>query len=198
MATTGCLLAGFTVAVWLRTAIGGPAVASSARAGLAFAAVLLVLAITAGSPVRPVSRLPTARTAGWGVFGAAVLCVPPLLLNGISAPSAGPYLPWAVVVGVVAVAEEAFLRGVLFDAVKACAGEPGGSADHGGTRATGAAITVTALCFAGLHVPLYGWHAFPLDLAVGLWLGALRQAAGDWTAPAITHVLADLAGWWLR
>lgn len=86
---------------------------------------------------------------------------------------------------VVAVAEEAFLRGALFDAVAARLGPA-------------AALTTSALCFALLHVPLYGWHVATLDLAVGLWLGALRQHAGTWIAPAICHTAADLAAWWLR
>jgi hypothetical protein len=38
----------------------------------------------------------------------------------------------------------------------------------------------------------------PLDLAVGVCLGALRLYAGSATAPAVAHTLADLAGWWLR
>ena len=56
---------------------------------------------------------------------------------------------------------------------------------------------MAAIAFAALHVPLYGWHAVPLDFAVGLVLGATRLLAGTWTAPAIAHVGADLAGWWL-
>ena len=59
-----------------------------------------------------------------------------------------------------------------------------------------AAVVVAAIAFAGLHVPLYGWHVVPLDLAVGLLLGATRLLAGTWTAPAAAHIGADLAGWW--
>jgi membrane protease YdiL (CAAX protease family) len=129
------------------------------------------------------------------VFGAAVLCAPPLLLHAGSGhpPPAGPYLPWAAVVTVVAIAEESFLRGALFDAIQARYSGPGDR-----PAGTTIALAITSLCFAALHVPLYGWQTLPLNLAVGLWLGALRQAAGGWTAPAITHVLADLAGWWLH
>ena len=60
------------------------------------------------------------------------------------------------------------------------------------------AIAVSAVAFALLHVPVYGWSVLPLDLAVGVALGVLRVLAGSVTAPAITHVVADLAGWWLR
>jgi len=84
----------------------------------------------------------------------------------------------------VAGAEEAFLRGALFDAVQR-------------RWNVHAAVVVAAVAFAALHVPLYGWHVLPLDLAVGLVLGAARLAAGTWTAPAIAHISADLAGWWL-
>lgn len=172
------LLAGFAVAVVLRVVVGGRAVATSAPAGLAFAAALGVLTVAAGTTASRISR----SAVAWGVAGAAVLLVPPLFLHlsGTSHTPGGAFLPWAVVVAVVATAEEAFLRGALFDAL----GSSG--------------LVVTSVCFALLHVPLYGWHAVPLDLAVGLWLGALRSTTGTWTAPAICHTLADLAAWWLR
>ena len=94
------------------------------------------------------------------------------------------YAGWAVATAFVAGAEEAFLRGALFDAVQRW-------------RQRGRAVVVAAIAFAALHVPLYGWHAVPLDLAVGLVLGATRLVAGTWTAPAIAHIGADLGGWWL-
>lgn len=176
------LLAGFAVAVWLRVAVGGVAVAGSAPAGLTFAAALALLTCVAGTSVR-LDR----RVVAWGIGGAAVLLLPPLLLH-LSQPShtpGGAFLPWALVVTVVATAEEAFLRGALFDAISERSSES-------------AAVAVTAVCFAALHVPLYGWHAVPLDLAVGLWLGALRRATAAWTAPALCHTLTDLTAWWLR
>jgi membrane protease YdiL (CAAX protease family) len=51
--------------------------------------------------------------------------------------------------------------------------------------------------FALMHVPLYGWHVVPLDLAVGLALGGLRVATRGVAAPAVAHAVADLATWWL-
>jgi membrane protease YdiL (CAAX protease family) len=90
-----------------------------------------------------------------------------------------------VVVSFVALAEELFLRGTLYDAVRARAGDD-------------AAIGVAAVVFALLHVPLYGWHVVPLDLAVGVLLGELRRVSGTPAAPAVTHVGADLAAWFLR
>jgi len=103
-----------------------------------------------------------------------------LSLRGDSTSYAG----WAWATALVATAEEAFLRGALFGALQRW-------------RGTDVAVVGAAVAFAALHVPLYGWHAVPLDLAVGLALGALRVVSGSWTAPAVAHVGADLVGWWL-
>jgi membrane protease YdiL (CAAX protease family) len=177
------LLAGFTAAVGLRVAIGGGDVAASASAGLAFAAALAALTAVAGI----LTRL-SWRAAGVGLSGAAVLCLPTLLTRLAADQThrpGGAFWAWAVVVAVVATAEEAFLRGALFDALDSWRGPV-------------TAIAVTAVCFAALHVPLYGWHVVPLDAAAGVWLGVLRGISGSWTAPAIAHTAADLAAWWLR
>jgi membrane protease YdiL (CAAX protease family) len=85
----------------------------------------------------------------------------------------------------VAVAEELLLRGALFDALRRW-------------RNPTTAIAVTAVAFAALHIPLYGWSVAPLDLAVGVFLGVLRERTGSVVAPALTHTVADLLGWWLR
>jgi uncharacterized membrane-anchored protein YhcB (DUF1043 family) len=45
---------------------------------------------------------------------------------------------------------------------------------------------------------MYGWHVLPLDLAVGVVLGMLRTRTGTAAAPGAAHVLADVAGWFLR
>ena len=76
------------------------------------------------------------------------------------------------------------LRGALFD----------GLARLGGPAA---AIALTSLAFALMHVPSYGWQVVPLDLGAGLLLGGLRLLSGGIAAPAIAHALADLATWWL-
>jgi membrane protease YdiL (CAAX protease family) len=60
-----------------------------------------------------------------------------------------------------------------------------------------AAIVVTSVAFALMHVPLYGWHVVPLDLGVGIFLGGLRLASGGIAAPAVAHAVADIATWWL-
>ena len=174
------LAAAFAGAVAVRVGLAGSAGATSVRASLVFATVLAALAIASG--VRFVlSRRVAAIGAGVGV----VLVLPALVHLGVGASlPVGEFPAWAALTAFVAGAEEAFLRGALFDAVMR-------------RRGTDAAIVVAAIAFALLHVPLYGWHVLPLDLAVGLVLGAARVAAGTWTAPAIAHVGADLVGWWL-
>lgn len=179
----GALLVGFGVAVGLRVLAGGADVAGSVPAALLFAACLLLLALAAGTRV-PLSW----QAVGLGVLGVAVVCLPVGLEQLVSLRAirgTTGLLPWAAAVVVVATAEEVFLRGALFDAVAARA-------------PAWVAVGVGAACFALLHVPLYGWHVLPLDLAVGVVLGGLRVEAGTPLAPAVTHVGADLVGWFLR
>jgi membrane protease YdiL (CAAX protease family) len=177
----GLLLAGFAAAVGVRVAVGGVGVSQSPSAGLVFAGLLLALSATARTRV-PMSW----RATTLGLAGVVLLCLPVVLTRG-DRPlhDATGFVPWALVVTVVAVAEEVFLRGALYDAID---------------RVTGptAAIVVTAAAFAALHVPLYGWQVVPLDLAVGVLLGELRRRSQTPLAPAITHVGADLAAWFLR
>jgi membrane protease YdiL (CAAX protease family) len=179
----GLLAAGFGVAVALRIAVGGVQPARSPIAGLVFAAALAALVVANG---RCRARLTPASVAV-GCAGAAVLAIPAAVHHALAGgvPPGGAYLPWAIVVAAVAAAEEAFLRGALHERVEAAAGPV-------------PAVGVGAIAFAALHVPLYGLAAAPLDLAVGLWLGWLRVVTGGWAAPAVAHVGADLAGWWLR
>jgi membrane protease YdiL (CAAX protease family) len=164
--------------------VAGPAGAGSPLAGVVFGTALVVLALVSGL-VKPELSW---RQLAWGAGLAAVLCAVPLgrrLADGGVAEPSGLLPLWAVVVSYVAVAEELLLRGALFErALERC-----GSV---------AAVAVTSVAFALLHVPVYGWHVLPLDLAVGVCLGGLRLLAGSVTAPAIAHTLADLAGWWLR
>jgi membrane protease YdiL (CAAX protease family) len=166
---------------WMLSRTSGP---QSMFAGLVFAACLAALATAAGIPA---PRRPMISIIG-GTLGAAVLTGPALVRADVTSfgqRSIAGFLPWMAVTATVAITEEAFLRGALFDLVEQLRGE------------TAAAIT-SAVVFAGLHVPLYGWHIFPLDLAVGMLLATLRVLVGNWSAPALAHVLADATGWWLR
>jgi membrane protease YdiL (CAAX protease family) len=176
----GMLLVAFAGAVVVRSAMAGPAGARSAGAGLTFAAILAALAVAGRA--QPQLSL---RIVAIGVGVASLLVVPAAVHGGVRGSlRAGAFPSWAVLTALVAGAEEAFLRGALFDAVQR-------------RHSADAAVVVAAIAFAALHVPLYGWQAVPLDFAVGLVLGATRLVAGSWTAPAIAHVGADLAGWWL-
>jgi membrane protease YdiL (CAAX protease family) len=179
------LLIGFAAALALRLAVAGSQANDSVPAGLIFAAALMLVAVAAGW--RP-GRLEIAPFTV-GVTGAAGLLAVPLwlrLTGGSPVPTLPPdsFLLWAGVVSAVALAEEALLRGILFSLIEAAYGIL-------------PAVAVSAAAFALLHVPLYGWSAFPLDLAAGVWLGGLRVVGGSVTAPATAHVLADLATWWL-
>ena len=177
------LLGGLAAAMTVRVAAG----LGTTGAGALFAVLLLGTAAAAGW--RP--ALPRPGDVAAGVAGAAVLCAAPVLLRLggrtlVLGPAPIGLLPtWAAATVLIAVAEEALLRGVLMDAVTSWAGEL-------------AAVAVAAAAFAFLHVPLYGWQAVPLDLAVGVWLGGLRLATGGIAAPATAHAVADLVAWWLR
>jgi membrane protease YdiL (CAAX protease family) len=174
------LLAAFAAAVAVRVAVAGAEGPGSIGAGLTFAAILAALAIAAGA-----GHAWSGRALLIGVAGAAILVLPVLLTDGVGGHlTATGYPTWAAATVAVATAEEAFLRGALYDAVSRA-------------RGADAAVVAAAIAFAALHVPLYGWHVVPLDLAVGLVLGALRMWTGTWTAPAIAHAGADLVGWWL-
>jgi membrane protease YdiL (CAAX protease family) len=176
----GCGVGG---AVAVRVAVAGPTGAASPLAGLVFAAALLALAAALGFQV----GVPRWRHVLIGLLAALILCLGPLfaLSPEPARARADGFLSWAVVVSLVAVAEEMLLRGALYDAVARW-------------RGNDLAVLVTALAFALLHVPVYGWHVLPLDLAVGLGLGALRLLTGGITAPVVAHLGADLAGWWIR
>ena len=171
----------------LRLAIAGRAGNASPAAGAVFAASLLVLAAAAGwRPGRP-----SLRSAGIGLAGGALLLAVPVALR-LAAPSpfivagpAGGFPLWAAVMTLIAVAEEALLRGALMGALL--------RTTHAET-----AVAVAAVAFALLHVPLYGWSVVPLDLAVGAWLGGLRLLSGGASAPAVAHLVADVATWWMR
>jgi membrane protease YdiL (CAAX protease family) len=150
-------------------ALGSVAVARTARAGLpAGRSIAIGIAVGLG-----LALITLAASAAAGLGAGTLLGRPQV-----------PFVAWAAITIVVATAEEALLRGRLFDAVR----RAGGLAP---------AILVTTVAFALMHVPMYGWHVVPLDLAVGLALGGLRLATGGIAAPAAAHAVADLATWWL-
>lgn len=191
----GTGLAAIVASRWLATIRGLDPLAVGAAFGVALASLWFTAA-------RPSRWKPWIRFGGSGphlafavaagtAFGLALVglaVVGPAIggspvLPGLGRPAA-PFPPWAAIIVVVAVAEEGILRGVLFDRLRGAGGLL-------------TAVAVTTAVFALMHVPLYGWHVVPLDLAVGLALAGLRLSTGTVLAPAIAHAVADLATWWL-
>lgn len=120
-----------------------------------------------------------------GLAGAALLCAGPVFFRltdgGTSLPLTW-FPAWAAIVVAVAITEELVLRGALWALL---------------AERPAVALVVTTVAFAALHVPFYGLESVPVNLAAGLVLGGLRLATGSVLAPAITHTVADLAGWFL-
>jgi membrane protease YdiL (CAAX protease family) len=151
-------------------------------AGAAFGGLLIVGSRRLGWSVQ---RPPTLALL-LGLLGGVLLVALPRALRPETALFVGmrpqPFVVWVAVTVAVAVGEEVLLRGVLFDATNAAAGP-------------WAAVALTSVAFALLHVPLYGWAVVPLDLAVGVCLAGLKLVTGSVAAPAVAHVVADLATW---
>jgi len=158
-------------------------------AGVVFAVALLAVALASGwRPGRPRLGAAALGAAALGVAGGGALVATWLVAHGspgvqVAPLNAGLAL-WTPVVAVVAVAEEVAMRGALFDALRSWRDDSG-------------ALVATTVLFAALHVPLYGIGSLPLDLAAGLLLGGLRIVSRGVLAPAVAHVIADLAGGWL-
>jgi membrane protease YdiL (CAAX protease family) len=171
----------FAAAVAIRVALTGPAGSvASLWPGVLFGAVLAGGALAAGT-----RTFVGARVVAVGAVAAAVLVVPALVFSSARASLPLAWFPgWMAATMLVGPAEEAFLRGVVYDAVAR-------------RRGADAAIVVAAVAFGLMHVPFYGWHALPLDTAVGVVLGVARLASGTWVAPAIAHTTADAIGWWM-
>lgn len=177
------LLLGFVAAVYLRVIIGQPKVAQSQIAGLVFAACLGFMSLAAG--IKFELKL---KSLMIGIIGGSALSVFPFVNHIISNnqwPSHAGYSSWVLTIMVVVLCEEMFLRGALFQVLL-------------NWRGPIFATIISAIAFAGLHLPMYGWSVLLLDFGVGLFLGWLRLRTGDFNAPFIVHLIADLAGWWLR
>ena len=88
--------------------------------------------------------------------------------------------PAAVAASVAAaVAEEVFFRRLVYGWL---------------ASSWGAAVAIcgSAVAFAAIHVPAYGFGVLPLDTAAGLLLGWQRWMTGGWSASGLTHVAANL------
>jgi membrane protease YdiL (CAAX protease family) len=179
------MLGGAIGARWAAT-VG--ALADGIVIGAAFGGLLVVGAALVGWRPGAISGRRLAADGAIGLGAAAALVAVALAVRWpgpwLPFDPAGSFLPWAAVTVLVATAEELVLRGALFDALDDATGST-------------AALLATTVLFALLHVPLYGWRVVPLDLGVGLFLGGLRLLTGGTVAPAVAHVVADLATWWI-
>jgi membrane protease YdiL (CAAX protease family) len=159
--------------------------------GLAIGYIAMGLVSAFASAPVPVSADPSASPTAIVRPGAASVARGPWIPLAVGAAAvliaraaAGPSPslragPVAVALGVgAAVAEEAFFRGFLFGRLE--------------RWSVGVAMAGSALAFALIHLPLYGWTAFPVDLGAGLLFSWQRAASDRWTVPAGTHALANL------
>lgn len=160
------LLIGLLV-LWLRPSGSWLAVAMVAAVG--------VLGLAAPVPARPT---PAAGAAGW-IVATAIGTGAFVLARALTTLIPTSFSPLAVMANVVAaVGEEAFFRRLMYGWLE--------------TWGVATAAAVSACAFAVIHLPAYGATALPVDLAAGLLFGWQRWAAGTWTAPAATHVAANL------
>jgi hypothetical protein len=172
LATAGLVAAGaalLLMRLWL------PALGTTGRL---VCLTLILLAVLLGSLLVPATP-DRARLSPAVVLSAGLAAVTLALATG-GRPVAAPYATWALPLALLAaVAEEALLRRAAYGALQR----------HGAI----VAVSITALAFALVHVPLYGVAAFPVDLGAGLLLSWQRWASGTWTVPAATHAAANLA-----
>ena len=178
------LCSGLAAAALARAAINGSGATSAFLAGSGFGFALLWLAL--GGGWRP--TLPRPGSLVIGLLGGILLVGVPLVAGPSTRALTGmrpePFVAWLVVTILVVCGEEVLLRGALIEAVQQASGPV-------------AAVLVSSVAFALMHVPLYGWGVVPIDLAAGACLAGLRYLTGGVAAPAVAHLLADLATWWL-
>lgn len=137
--------------------------------------VYLATGVAAACTVRSRAAGRTRIAATLAVGLAAVVAVRALALPGPRTVFAWSALGLDLVA---AAAEEALFRGALYGALER----------HGALLAGG----VSAMAFALMHVPAYGWAALPVDLGAGVLFSWLRWASGRWEVPAAAHALANL------
>lgn len=146
----------------------------------------LLAPIDAPTPVRDAHRASVANWVGAVALGLAAMLVAARLpgLLGLRPHGAGRIIfrvaPAAVAASVVAaVAEEIFFRRLVYGWLAASWG-------------AAVAICGSAVAFAAIHVPVYGFAVLPIDTAAGLLLGWQRWMTGGWSASGLTHVVANL------
>lgn len=88
------------------------------------------------------------------------------------------WMPALVASVLAAIAEEAFFRRLFYGELL--------------RWGPGVAILGSAAAFAAVHLPAYGAGVLPINLAAGILFGWQRWATGGWSAPAVSHVAANL------
>ena len=144
------------------------------RAPTLIAAYLLLGVLSLGPILADERRAPTSPAMALAVGLGAVAVV-----AWARAPAV-PHATGAVALTLTilaAVAEEAFFRRFLYGRLAAW---------------PVAAIMVSSLLFAAIHIPVYGPPAFWLDFGAGLLLSWQRWASGSWGVPAATHSVANI------
>jgi membrane protease YdiL (CAAX protease family) len=142
------------------------------------AIALTAVAGTVGA-VLPLPRSPGRVGVGrWAICTA--LGIAAFVLARLGPPAVPVMLTTAGVAAaiVAAVAEELLFRRLMYAWF-----------EHWGAIA---AVALTAGAFAVVHLPGYGTAAVPINLAAGVLFGWQRYATGGWTAPALTHLAANL------
>jgi Type II CAAX prenyl endopeptidase Rce1-like len=138
-----------------------------------------LLAGGAGCPLPIPARAATTRscsTAPAVLVGVAAFALGRVFVGGRPPTSATAFLIAANTLA--AVAEEAWFRRLCFGLLL-----PAGEVF---------AVLGSTVLFAAVHVSIYGYWVLPLDLAAGLLLGWQRAVTGSWTAPALTHAIANV------
>ena len=171
IATLGLVATGLglmLVRIWL------PALGANGRVvalGATMAAILVGSLLVPVAPGRGELRPALVLAVGLAAIAVALVAAGP--------PVRSPLAVWSLPLSLLAaVAEEALFRRAAYGALER----------HGAAVAVG----VTALAFALIHVPLYGWAVLPVDLGAGLLLSWQRWASGTWTVPAATHAAANV------
>jgi membrane protease YdiL (CAAX protease family) len=158
-----------------------PALLSSSRHPAVALAFLFALLLVVGAT----ARLPSYSSGGARSRRAfALTTLLGVLAFGVGRALIGGHAPAPLTLSVIAantlaaVAEEAWFRRLCYGLL-----EPAGPAF---------AVAASSVLFAVVHLSTYGVAILPLDLAAGALLGWQRATTGSWTAPALTHVLANL------
>ncbi|CAN5893680.1 hypothetical protein BH23ACT12_BH23ACT12_21250 [soil metagenome] len=161
-------------------AVAGGTLALAARAPSPFAVAVTAAVGAVGGlvAVRSSEALSAARTR-W-LLAVAAGTLPFLFASTFIMRNPLPRAATVAIVSsvIAAIAEEIFFRRLVY----------------GWLERWGAALAIagSAALFALIHVPVYGVGVLPLDFAAGLIFGWQRRVTGGWTAPAATHVAANL------